>query len=204
MNSINSMLLSLPGILMAISFHECAHAYVAHLMGDDTAKDAGRISINPLHHIDPFGFLMLLLVHFGWAKPVPVVESNFRNRKLGSFLVSIAGVTMNIILAMVLGVIWRLLSSVIQQESFDSIMILAVYINIYFAAFNLIPIPPLDGYRILSLVLPYSWKYKLYEYERYSFLILFVLLYTKVLYIVLTPMVFVISTIVFFVTGPLG
>ena len=92
----------------------------------------------------------------------------------------------------------------IQQESFDSIMILAVYINIYFAAFNLIPIPPLDGYRILSLVLPYSWKYKLYEYERYSFLILIVLLYTKVLYIVLTPMVFVISTIVFFVTGPLG
>lgn len=204
MNSINSMLLSLPGILMAILFHECAHAYVAHLMGDDTAKDAGRISINPLHHIDPFGFLMLLLVHFGWAKPVPVVESNFRNRKLGSFLVSIAGVTMNIILAMVLGVIWRLLSSVIQQESFDSIMILAVYINIYFAAFNLIPIPPLDGYRILCLVLPYSWKYKLYELERYSFLVLIVLIYTKVLYIILTPTVVIISKIVSLVTGPLG
>ena len=204
MNSINLMLLSLPGILMAISFHECAHAYIAHLMGDDTAKNAGRISINPLHHIDPFGFVMLLLFRFGWASPVPVVESNFRNRKLGSFLVSIAGVTMNIILAMVLGIIWRLLSPVIHQESFDSIMILAVYINIYFAAFNLIPIPPLDGYRILSLVLPYSWKYKLYEYERYSFLILIVLLYTKVLYIVLTPMVFVISTIVFLITGPLG
>lgn len=204
MNSINSMLLSLPGILMAISFHECAHAYVAHLMGDDTAKDAGRISINPLHHIDPFGFVMLLLFRFGWASPVPVVESNFRNRKLGTFLVSIAGVTMNVILAMALGIIWRLLSPVIHQESFDSIMILAVYINIYFAAFNLIPIPPLDGYRILCLVLPYSLKYKLYEYERYSFLVLIVLLYTKVLYVVLTPMVFVISAIVFLVTGPLG
>jgi len=198
------MLLSLPGILMAISFHECAHAYVAHLMGDDTAKDAGRISINPLHHIDPFGFVMLLLFRFGWASPVPVVESNFRNRKLGTFLVSIAGVTMNVILAMALGIIWRLLSPVIHQESFDSIMILAVYINIYFAAFNLIPIPPLDGYRILCLVLPYSLKYKLYEYERYSFLVLIVLLYTKVLYVVLTPMVFVISAIVFLVTGPLG
>ena len=111
---------------------------------------------------------------------------------------------MNIILAMVLGVIWRLLSSVIQQESFDSIMILAVYINIYFAAFNLIPIPPLDGYRILCLVLPYSWKYKLYELERYSFLVLIVLIYTKVLYIILTPTVVIISKIVSLVTGPLG
>ena len=74
MNSINDMLLSLPGILMAISFHECAHAYVAHLMGDDTAKDAGRISINPVHHIDPFGFLMLLFFRFGWANPVQVLQ----------------------------------------------------------------------------------------------------------------------------------
>lgn len=203
MNSINDMLLSLPGILMAISFHECAHAYVAHLMGDDTAKDAGRISINPVHHIDPFGFLMLLFFRFGWANPVPVVESNFRNRKLGSFLVSIAGVTMNVLLAMVLGLMFKVLSPVIQQESFDTIMTLAVYINIYFAAFNLIPIPPLDGYRILSLVLPYSVKYKLYEYERYSFIILIVLLYSRVIYIVLTPMVFVISKIVFSVTGSL-
>ena len=203
MNSINSMLLSLPGILMAISFHECAHAYVAHLMGDDTAKDAGRISINPLHHIDPFGFLMLLFFRFGWANPVPVIESNFRNRKLGSFLVSIAGVAMNVLLAMVLGLMFKVLSPVIQQESFDTIMTLAVYINIYFAAFNLIPIPPLDGYRILSLVLPYSVKYKLYEYERYSFIILIVLLYSRVIYIVLTPMVFVISKIVFSVTGSL-
>ncbi len=203
MNSINDMLLSLPGILMAISFHECAHAYVAHLMGDDTAKDAGRISINPVHHIDPFGFLMLLFFRFGWANPVPVIESNFRNRKLGSFLVSIAGVTMNVLLAMVLGLMFKVLSPVIQQESFDTIMTLAVYINIYFAAFNLIPIPPLDGYRILSLVLPYSVKYKLYEYERYSFIILIVLLYSRVIYIVLTPMVFVISKIVFSVTGSL-
>jgi membrane protein len=203
MNSINDMLLSLPGILMAISFHECAHAYVAHLMGDDTAKDAGRISINPVHHIDPFGFLMLLFFRFGWANPVPVIESNFRNRKLGSFLVSIAGVAMNVLLAMVLGLMFKVLSPVIQQESFDTIMTLAVYINIYFAAFNLIPIPPLDGYRILSLVLPYSVKYKLYEYERYSFIILIVLLYSRVIYIVLTPMVFVISKIVFSVTGSL-
>ena len=203
MNSINDMLLSLPGILMAISFHECAHAYVAHLMGDDTAKDAGRISINPVHHIDPFGFLMLLFFRFGWANPVPVIESNFRNRKLGSFLVSIAGVAMNVLLSIVLGLMFKVLSPVIQQESFDTIMTLAVYINIYFAAFNLIPIPPLDGYRILSLVLPYSVKYKLYEYERYSFIILIVLLYSRVIYIVLTPMVFVISKIVFSVTGSL-
>lgn len=204
MNSINSMLISLPGILMAISFHECAHAYVAHLMGDDTAKDAGRISINPIHHIDPFGFLMLLLVHFGWAKPVPVVESNFRNRKLGSFLVSIAGVVTNVILAILLGFILKALSPIIRQESFVLIMQIAVYINIWFASFNLMPIPPLDGYRILELVLPYSWRYKLYEYERYSFIVLIILLYTGVIKILLNPVVFVISKIVFSVIGPLG
>lgn len=204
MNSINSMLISLPGILMAISFHECAHAYVAHLMGDDTAKDAGRISINPIHHIDPFGFLMLLLVHFGWAKPVPVVESNFRNRKLGSFLVSIAGVVTNVILAILLGFILKALSPIIRQESFVLIMQIAVYINIWFASFNLMPIPPLDGYRILELVLPYSWRYKLYEYERYSFIVLIILLYTGVINILLNPVVFVISKIVFSVIGPLG
>ena len=89
----------IPGIVIAMSFHEFAHAYVAYKMGDDTARLSGRLTLDPVSHIDPVGFLMLLLGGFGWAKPVPINENNFRNKKLGVFLVSIAGVTMNILIS---------------------------------------------------------------------------------------------------------
>ena len=98
-NGIYDMLTMLPGIIIAMSFHEFAHAYVAHKMGDDTANQMGRMTINPVSHIDPIGLVMLLVGGFGWAKPVPVNENNFYRRKTGIFLVSLAGVAMNILIA---------------------------------------------------------------------------------------------------------
>ncbi len=200
--NIVDILTRLPGILMAISFHECAHAYTAHLMGDDTAKYQGRISVNPVHHIDPVGFLMLLIARMGWAKPVPVNEQNFKHRKLGIFLVSIAGVTANIILAILLGWVVVISQNWITIEEFYNVIGAAIWINIFFAAFNLLPIPPLDGFQLLTLVLPKHVAYKIYPLERYGFFILVFFIATGIIDRIYAPMLFVImKTVSLFVPG---
>lgn len=172
---------------MALSIHECAHAYVAHLMGDDTAMMEGRVSINPIHHIDPIGFIMLLIAKIGWAKPVPVDERNFEHRKLGLFFVSIAGVVANLILAVILTLLLKLLLPVVTNEVLFDIIVSAILINVSLATFNLLPFPPLDGFRILSLVLPEKYEYKIYPFERYSAAILFLLVATGRVDFILDP-----------------
>lgn len=187
MFDLNSILISLPGIFMALSIHECAHAYVAHLMGDDTAMMEGRVSINPIRHIDPIGFIMLLIAKIGWAKPVPVDERNFEHRKLGLFFVSIAGVVANLILAVILTLLLKLLLPVMTNEVLFDIIVSAILINVSLATFNLLPFPPLDGFRILSLVLPEKYEYKIYPFERYSAAILFLLVATGRVDFILDP-----------------
>lgn len=183
------MLTILPGILIALTFHEFAHGFVAYAMGDNTAKDAGRLTLDPLKHIDPLGFIMLILVRFGWAKPVPINENNFRNKNLGLFLVSIAGITANILLALIFHLIAFFTEDIVNLTAYSQIMSNIVIINIMIAAFNLLPVPPLDGSKIIYSFLPQKLRYNFYRYESYGSIVLIILLVTGGVGYFLSPVV---------------
>lgn len=174
------MLLLLPGILVGLTFHEYAHAWVAERLGDHTARYQGRLTLNPIAHIDPVGFLMLLLFHFGWAKPVPVNPYNLQvNPRQGMLYVALAGPVTNIIVAVALAVLLRLGIFNFMPEIY-MIAYWAVRINIILAIFNLLPIPPLDGSKILAGLLPGNTPW-LYHLETYGTIILLLLLFTGVI-----------------------
>lgn len=185
--SLTEIITILPGILLAITCHEFAHGYVAYLFGDPTAKYYGRLTLNPLKHIDPLGFIMLFFAGFGWAKPVPVNPNYFKDRKWGSFLVSIAGIVTNLILALLLtlllGVYLRVTTTGVLVEA----IFYAISINVGLAIFNLLPIPPLDGSKIILSFLSERAEHFYYHYERYAQLLLFVLVYFDVTDIFLNP-----------------
>ena len=162
------MLTMLPGILIALTFHEFAHGLAAYAMGDDTAKNAGRLSLDPMKHIDPIGFIMLFIMRFGWAKPVPINENNFKHERLGLFFVSIAGITMNLILALIFQLILFFTADIVQLSAYVDVMRGIVWINIMLAAFNLLPIPPLDGSKIIYTFLPRNLRFTFYKYESYG------------------------------------
>jgi Zn-dependent protease len=156
--SIEYFILRIPAIFLTLTIHECAHGWVAWRLGDPTARDEGRITLNPLAHLDPFGALMLLLGPFGWARPVPVNGNNFQNPKRGILWVSLAGPASNILLAIVIGFLYRGVSHffpeiIVIPHLVDFVMIL-ILINIGIAFFNLIPVPPLDGSNVLASLLP--------------------------------------------------
>ncbi len=191
--------------MLAVILHEVAHGWVAYRMGDPTAKLAGRLTLNPVPHIDPFGTLILpgmfiLLgspVIFGWAKPVPINPNNFRDLRMGTFLVSIAGVSMNILLAVLFGFLYRLLSGLINvldpfivKSIIFPLLIFSeksVLINLILAIFNMIPIPPLDGSRALMSFLSFRYWELFYRYEIYGFFVITVLLFTGVLGRIIYP-----------------
>lgn len=200
MRSLSTMLTLLPGIIIAMSFHEFAHALVANKMGDDTAERMGRLTLNPVSHVDPIGLLMLLIGGFGWAKPVPINENNFRNRKVGVFLVSIAGVTMNIIIATLSLIILHFTQNTFRSPEYYQVMQSIAWINIAFASFNLLPIPPLDGSKLVAALLPTEKRYVFYRYERYGFIIMILLIVTGTINYILYPVInFVINLINFLV-----
>jgi Zn-dependent protease len=180
-----SLILSIPGLLLALTFHEFAHGYVAYLMGDNTAKYDGRLSLNPMHHMDLVGTLCLLFFRFGWAKPVPINPNNFKDRKWGTIAVSLAGPFANFLLAIVCTLLYKLIEPFVFgskiAEFFYIILYLASVMNVGLMVFNLIPIPPLDGSKVLMEFLPYKARYKMYTIERYSGFILIILLYTNIL-----------------------
>lgn len=166
-------LLFLPGIIIGITFHEAAHGYVSHWLGDPTPQNQGRLSLNPLAHIDPMGFIALLLVGFGWGKPVMIDPRYYKNPKRDELLVSLAGVTTNLIIAIIFAVIqillieagiayslgstWNMLNLMIQY---------VVFVNLVLMCFNLLPIPPLDGFSVITQLFDlrrYDWYYKLYS-----------------------------------------
>ena len=184
------ILYRLPAVFIGFSFHEFAHALVAYRMGDDTAKINGRLTLDPTAHIDPIGILMLILFKFGWAKPVPINPGNFKNRKQGIILVSLAGPMMNFIIAIISLLIYGLVyfKFGIENVIFDRIMINIYFINIGLGIFNLIPLPPLDGSKILAGILPVKLEYKFYQYEQYSYILLLILILTNVIDYILSPM----------------
>ena len=179
----------LPGLLIAMVIHEYAHAQVAVWLGDFTPRLMGRLTLNPKAHVDPIGMLMLFLVHFGWAKPVMINPRNFKNPKRDDILVSLAGPAANFITAF-LALLALLLYSRMGGDMTAGVYLvfqLIIEYNIGFGIFNLIPLPPLDGSHVLMQLLPRDMAYKLAGLERYSFLILIVLLMTPVLSMILIP-----------------
>lgn len=176
--------LIIPAAFLTIVLHEMSHGFVAYLLGDRTAKNAGRLTLNPIKHIDIFGLFAMILFGFGWAKPVPVNPYYFKKRKLGMALTAFAGPGSNIIMALIgLLCVKALVYVPMQAGIAGEILIITaeflltfVSLNVGLAVFNLIPIPPLDGSKILNTFLPERAYFKIMQYERYGFLVLLILL----------------------------
>lgn len=179
-------------IAVAISVHEFGHAYSAHLLGDDTAKAYGRMTLNPAQHIDPIGLLMMFVFKIGWAKPVPINPNNFKSYKIGNIIVSFAGPLANIIMA----IICVIINKYINMYAINLICYYTMIYCIGFAAFNLLPLPPLDGWGIVSTFIPYKYNEYVYKYESMSSIIFLVLIITNLAWIFINPIRDVITKIV--------
>jgi len=159
-------------LLLSLALHEWSHAITALWMGDSTAKEQGRVTLNPLKHLDLIGSAMILLVGFGWARPVPIYPPNFRYYRLGLFLVSIAGIVANLLIAtaLALALRWMLASGYLENPSSVALLlaqvaVVAASINLTLAVFNLLPIPPLDGSKIVQSFLPLRWHPYIWRLE---------------------------------------
>ena len=206
------MLLSLPIILFALSLHETAHGYVAYKLGDPTARSLGRLTMNPLKHLDPIGFICMILFGFGWANPVPINSRYFKKPRRDMALTSLAGPVSNLLAAVGFSVLYGIAllalnlfdakvgfsneTAFLLAEHFLIFLYYGVALNVTLAVFNLLPIPPLDGSRIVSAFLPPKLAYTYLKYERIISIVLMVLL----LFGILSP---VISIVTDFIIGGL-
>lgn len=172
-----TVLYRIPGIIIGLSFHEWAHAYAAYKRGDPTARNFGRMTVNPAAHIDPIGIIMLLVVGFGWAKPVPVNTRNFKHPRKDEIIVSVAGVITNLLLAFVFTGIWIAVAAFAYNEIAVNLLMYVVVINLALCVFNLLPVPPLDGYHVLQCLLMRKVSYKFFQFvERYGTVLLIAVL----------------------------
>lgn len=193
-----SFLYTLPALLLSLSIHEFAHSYVAYKLGDKSQKALGRLTLDPFKHIDPIGFLCIALIGFGWGRPVLIDDRNFKNRAKGTMLVSLAGPASNLILAILFTIILKILIatgaiSVVATSSIASILfnmfILTIQFNVVFSVFNMLPIPPFDGSKVLHYFLPYKYKNIMYTLQKYSFVIILVLVITDLGSIIISPFI---------------
>lgn len=174
-------------LFTAVPVHECAHAWVAEKMGDDTGRKQGRITLNPFAHLTLWGSLMMILVGFGWGKPVMVDSRNFKNPKKGMVLTSLAGPASNFIMAFLSMIVYKVLaflSYAKDSSTLDMMATVFVYItliNISLAVFNFLPIPPLDGSKIFNAILPEKWYFTIMKYENFIFIALIILVYSGLL-----------------------
>ncbi len=180
-----SALLSIPSVLIALSFHEFAHGFSAHLLGDPTAERQGRLTLNPLAHLDPIGAVVMLLFGFGWAKPVPINVGYFKNRKLGMALTTAAGPLMNFLLG-IIGTIAFFFVSRIPGNGLVLFVFMLLFqyfalLNFSLGFFNLIPLPPFDGSRILFVFLPDKIYFAVMKYERIIMIVFLILLWSDLI-----------------------
>ena len=198
-SGILNLLLTVPGVLIALTFHEFAHAWAANKLGDDTPKYQGRLNLNPLSHIDPVGFVFLIIAGFGWGKPVQIDPRNFNGKyslSKAEAIVSAAGPIMNFILAFVFLILYYVLFVVTDavaglsmqwQQILFAIITYTISINIGLGVFNLIPLPPLDGSKILTHFLPYKAKEWFYRNEQIFYIVFLLLFITRLSGVILTP-----------------
>lgn len=184
--NVTELLIKALVLFTALPVHECAHALVASKLGDNTAKNMGRITLNPMKHLDLIGSIAMIVVGFGWAKPVPINPRNFKNPKLGMAISSAAGPISNILMAFVVLIIYKVLYYIgiingFYLENLYRIFVYMITLNIGLGVFNLLPIPPLDGSRIATLFLSNKTYFKIMQYEQYIFIGLIVVLYSGIL-----------------------
>ena len=199
MPSLEQIILAVPAILLAISFHELGHGYVAYRLGDPTPKYQGRLTLNPLAHLDPLGTLMLVLFRIGWAKPVMINSHYFKNPRQGTILVSLAGPLANLLLGWLFYNAAKLAAPRLPYTTFSSTLMVFLLINVEMnlglAAFNLIPIPPLDGSHFLAGLLPPRASYGYAKLAPYGPVLLAVLLISGGARLIMSPIYRVLSQI---------
>ena len=178
-------------LLIAFTVHEFAHAFVAYKFGDPTAKDQGRLTLNPMEHIDPLGTILILIAGFGSARPVPVNRYHFKNPRLAGVLVSLAGPVSNLLIAIIgYFIYFSIEASGSTAEAFIYVrmfLTILINLNILLFVFNLLPIPPLDGYRIIEDLVPVNVRAKMTQYEQYGVLIFLILIVTPLDYYTIDP-----------------
>ena len=184
-SGLRDILLRVIPALLCITLHELAHGFTAYAMGDDTAKNAGRLTLNPIKHLDPMGLLMMVIFGFGYAKPVPVDMRKFQNPKRGMAITALAGPLCNVLISLVFYFLYGLLILPLSGSSTGQLalemMETTVVLSLAMAIFNILPVPPLDGSKVLFSLLSDEGYWKLMRYERYGFLVLAALLFTNVI-----------------------